>query len=233
MGRHTVTGCAGPRLLDQGRGADRAARAPPINDGTHQGPQSFRNPSMPQEQAPMTHHPDGPVRAADPTRRAPQPTKRRRRGRRKSRRGRLLRTGAMTVVLVVGVWLAFSVGGALAAPGTDSTAARLAEWARTHHLGFVVNSLEQAQYAANKPSTGGTVQGGIPTVGTAGSSKAAPSIHQQKTASPPAPITPLAPSNLAREGQWQDLYPVKGRTAARVALLRPDTVHTSYLVNVV
>ncbi|MDQ2853216.1 MAG: hypothetical protein M3Y49_21240, partial [Actinomycetota bacterium] len=92
-------------------------------------------------------------------------------------------------MLVVGVWLAFSVGSALAAPGTDSTAARLAEWARTPHLGFVVNSLEQAQYAVNKPATGGTVHGGIPTLGTAGSSKSAPSTHR-KTAAPPAPITP-------------------------------------------
>ncbi len=182
----------------------------------------------------MTRHPDDPMRVADPTRRTPEPRKPRRRGRRKglSRRGRLLRTGARTVVLVVGVWLAFSVGSALAAPGTDSTAARLAEWARTHHLGFVVNSLEQAQYAVNKPATGGTVHGGIPTLGTAGSSKSAPSTHR-KTAAPPAPITPLAPSNLAREGQWQNLYSVNGTTAARVALLRPDTVHTSYLVNVV
>ncbi|MDQ2850579.1 MAG: phosphodiester glycosidase family protein, partial [Actinomycetota bacterium] len=127
----------------------------------------------------------------------------------------------------------FSVGGALTAPGTDSTAARLAEWGRTHHLGFVVTSLEQAQYAMNKPSTGGTVAGGIPTIGPVGGSRPTPSTHGQKTAAVPAPITPLAPSSLPREGQWQVLYSVKGAPAARVALLRPDTVHTSYLVNVV
>lgn len=144
----------------------------------------------------------------------------------------MLRTGVLTVLLVFAGWLAFSVGGALTAPGTDSTAARLAEWARTHHLGFVVTSLEQAQYAMNKPKAGGTVAGGIPTIGPADNGTAAPSTHQ-KTAAPPAPITPLAPSSLAREGQWQDLYSVNGATAARVALLRPDTTHTSYLVNVV
>lgn len=138
----------------------------------------------------------------------------------------------LTVLLVFAGWLAFSVGGALTAPGTDSTAARLAEWARTHHLGFVVTSLEQAQYAMNKPKAGGTVAGGIPTIGPADNGTAAPSTHQ-KTAAPPAPIVPLAPSSLAHEGQWQDLYSVKGATAARVALLRPDTTHTSYLVNVV
>lgn len=182
----------------------------------------------------MTHHEHDPVRTADPSSSTPQPTRRGRRGRRKrlSRRGRRLRTGVLIVVLVCAGWLAFSIGGALTAPGTDSTAARLAEWARTHHLGFIVTSLEQAQYAINKPKAGGTVPGGIPTIGPANNSKAAPSTHQ-KTAAPPAPIVPLAPSSLAREGQWQDLYSVKGSTAARVALLRPDTTHTSYLVNVV
>ncbi len=184
----------------------------------------------------MTPDQHEPVRIGDPTRRGAQrPMRRGRRGRRRgvSRRGRVLRTSVLTVLLVCAGWLAFSVGGALTAPGTDSTAARLAEWARTHHLGFVVTSLEQAQYAMNKPQAGGTVAGGIPTIGQAGGSATAPFTRHQKTAAPPAPITPLAPSSLAREGQWQDLYSVNGATAARVALLRPDTVHTSYLVNVV
>lgn len=155
------------------------------------------------------------------------------RRKRLSRRGRLLRTGVLTVLLICGGWLAFSVGGALTAPGTDSTAARLAEWARTHHLGFIVTSLEQAQYAANKPHSGGTVTGGIPSVGPAEKSGRAPSTTTRRTATPPASIKPLAATSLAREGQWQDLYSVKGVTAARVALLRPDKIHTSYLVDVV
>ncbi|MDQ2852155.1 MAG: phosphodiester glycosidase family protein [Actinomycetota bacterium] len=183
----------------------------------------------------MTDCQHEPARTVDQTRDAPPSTRRGRRGRgrRLTPRGRMLRTGVLTVLVLFAGWLAFSVGGALTAPGTDSTAARLAEWARTHHLGFVVTSLEQAQYAMNKPSTGGTVAGGIPTIGPASGPKTTPSSRRQKIAAPPAPIKPLAPSSLAREGQWQNLYSVKGGTAARVALLRPDTVHTSYLVNVV
>lgn len=137
------------------------------------------------------------------------------------------------VLLVFNGWLAFSVGGALTAPGTDSTAARLAEWGRTHYLGWAVTSLEQAQYSVTKPATGGTVAGGVPTVGPVAGSGSAPPTHRLRTAAPPAPITPLASSTLAREGQWQNLFTVHGVTAARVALLRPDTTHTSYLVNVV
>lgn len=38
---------------------------------------------------------------------------------------------------------------------------------------------------------------------------------------------------MAGEGQWRALATVDGRTAARVAQMRPDTVHTSYLVSVV
>lgn len=130
-------------------------------------------------------------------------------------------------------WLAFSVGGALTAPGTDSTTARLAEWGRGHWLGWVVNALEQAQYSASKPTTGGSVAGGVPAVGTPGGSSSSPTTHRRRTAASPAPIKPLAASNLAREGQWQNLFMVHGITAARVAFLRPDTSHTSYLVSVI
>lgn len=150
-----------------------------------------------------------------------------------TRRGRQVRAGALLVLLVFFAWLSFSVGGALTAPGTDSTAARLAEWARVHHLGWVVNTLEQAQYAVNKPKTGGTVAGGVPTLGAVSGPGSAPITSRQHIDAPPAPIKPLAPSQLAREGQWQNLFTVNGTVAARVALLRPDTVHTSYLVNVI
>ncbi|WP_186525929.1 phosphodiester glycosidase family protein [Leekyejoonella antrihumi] len=161
-----------------------------------------------------------------------------RRGRlRLSRRGRRIRTGIAVLLLVGLTWLGFSIGGALTAPGTDSTAARLAEWGRTHHLGWAVTTLEQKQYAMNKPATGGSVVGGVPTVHpvdpAGGSSTGSTTQRGPRLAAPPAPIRPLAPSRLAREGQWQALFGVGKHTAARVAFLRPDTTHTSYLVDVV
>jgi hypothetical protein len=50
----------------------------------------------------------------------------------------------------------------------------------------------------------------------------------------PDPLT-LAPAltALAGEGQWTSLATFSGRTAARLAQMRPDAVHTSFLVSVV
>ena len=67
-------------------------------------------------------------------------------------------------VAIALLWLAWSVGGALLAPGTDSIAARLAEWARDNQLGGVIDALEQLQYDLNPPTVGGTIAGGIPQV---------------------------------------------------------------------
>jgi len=121
------------------------------------------------------------------------------------------------------------------APGTDSVAARLAEWGRDHGLGWAVTALEQAQYAKDKPSAGGDVAGGLPTTGpqtAPGSTSSTPRAGQATTA-PPGTLAPLVNSPLAGEGVWRDLYAVNGLPAARVASLRPDSLHTSYYVQVV
>src|SRR5450759_1858143 len=68
------------------------------------------------------------------------------------------RIGVLVVVLLL--WLTWSIGGALTAPGTDTTAARLAEWGRFHGLGWAVTSLEEVQYKANPPKVGGSVAAG-------------------------------------------------------------------------
>lgn len=154
---------------------------------------------------------------------------------RSSRRYRIRR--AVVIVVAVSLsWLTWSIGGALVAPGSDSVAARLAEWGRQHHLGPVINALERAQYEADKPTIGGSVAGGIPHVGppdlpahrSAGSR--APSLRVSPV---PAPLSPVSRPGLPGEGQWQDLYQVGGRAAARVAFLRPDRQHTSYLAQTV
>lgn len=150
--------------------------------------------------------------------------------------------GALVLILA---WCSWSIGGALTAPGTDPAAARLAEWGRRHYLGWAVTDLERALYAVHKPKVGGAVPGGIPTVAPAtnGSQSADPRRTRRhrasgrptgpRTAHPPAPIHPSARTPLAHEGQWQDLIRVHGAAAARVAFVRPDTSHTSYLADVV
>jgi len=124
---------------------------------------------------------------------------------------------------VVVLWLAWSIGGALTAPGTDSTPARLAEWARFHGLGRVVSGLEQIQYHFNQPKVGGGLAGGIPVV--------APT-QRLLLSQGPARIPSQAHPPLAQEGVWQPLISIHGKPAVRAAFLRPDGQHTSYLVGV-
>jgi Phosphodiester glycosidase len=169
------------------------------------------------------------------------------------------------------LWLTWSVGGALTAPGTDAIDARLAEWARTNYLGWVVDGLEKVQYALDTPQIGGSVQGGIPNdspvagefnAGSSGNPAAsgAPSSQPRQGSSPdattmptapptasapptpvptptpfpsPSPITPLVSPALPGEGVWQTLAVINGQPALRVAHLRPDAQHTSYLDTVV
>jgi hypothetical protein len=127
-------------------------------------------------------------------------------------------------MVVLLLWPAWSIGDALTAPGTDTTAARLAEWARFNGLGWVVSGLEQVQYQTNPPKVGGSLAGGIPIV--------APTHLKASPSHAPAPIPPQAHPSLHDEGIWQPLISVHGKPAIRAAFLRPDAQHTSYLVGV-
>ncbi len=97
--------------------------------------------------------------------------------------------------------------------------------------------MEKVAYAANPPRTGGTVAGGIATPTPA--SVATPATPTPSASTRTGPVAPdpltlaagLTP--LPGEGQWKSLALAHGRTAARVAQMRPDAVHTSYLVSLV
>ena len=139
------------------------------------------------------------------------------------------------VVLVVPLlWLTWSVGGALMAPGTDTTTARLAEWARFNGMGWVVSGLEQVQYQIDPPQVGGSLAGGIPKISAPGLASGLPPGASGATPrdAPLAPIPPQAQPALPEEGVWQTLTSVHGQPAIRAAFLRPDAQHTSYLVGV-
>jgi hypothetical protein len=212
------------------------------------------------------------------------------------RRRRWLRVAGAAFAIAL-LWLTWSVGGALTAPGTDSVPARLAEWARNNDLGFAVDAFEQVQYDLSPPAIGGSVAGGIPMVSpdieaaggstapsaseVAGNPPAQPtagdnpvpaasagpgtanpaptsgpstaSIAPTSAATPQARPTPrptpgptpspttAAPDPIASqvepalpsEGAWQTLVSLHGQPAMRVAFLRPDPSHTSYLDAVV
>jgi hypothetical protein len=138
---------------------------------------------------------------------------------------------AVLLVLSTGV----SIAPVLMAPGTDSVAARLAEWGRDHGFGWAVTAMERAQYAQDAPTVGGSVSGGLPTVGSDSGQGTTTTKAQAGRAITPAPgtLAPLVSAPLSGEGVWHDLYSVNGVPAARVASLRPDSLHTSYYVQVV
>lgn len=140
----------------------------------------------------------------------------------------------LVAVLAVGSAVGWSVAGALRAPGTDSVAARLAEWGRDHGFDGLITWLEQQQYEHNKPPVGGQPPGGAipPAEG------ALPSVRnpaQVPTGSDGAPAPLLPPAGLVAlpgEGQWQTVVVVRGRPAVRVAHVRPDNAHTSFVAGV-
>lgn len=159
-------------------------------------------------------------------------------GNRRMRRRRIRRL-SMVVVLCLAIPLAWSISGALRAPGSDSTAARLAEWARGHGLGFAVTFLERVQYATNPPAVGGVPAGGIPQVTTPEPSPVGSSARRspRSTATThvlpsPGPVAVQVQPALPREGQWQTLVSVHGHPAIRAAFLRPDSQHTSYVAGI-
>ncbi|HEY4460444.1 MAG TPA: hypothetical protein VGN81_39460 [Pseudonocardiaceae bacterium] len=134
--------------------------------------------------------------------------------------------GVLAVLVVFLVVVCWSIDGALTAPGKDSTAARLAEWGRDHGLNDAITWLEKRQYALNQPAVGGAPAGGIP--------KAAGGVHSaggHDDLPSPAPLPVLAGgAPLPNEGQWQTVVALRGKPAVRVAALRPDAQHTSYVV---
>jgi hypothetical protein len=157
-----------------------------------------------------------------------EPTGKPRDRRRRTATRRVIRL-LLVAVLAFVIAVAWSIGSTLAATGSDSVPARLAEWGRDHGLGGVVTWLEQQQYEHNQPKVGGSPPGGIPTAGGALAPQATRKIVQPGLPAPP-PITPVAGgAALPGEGNWQTVVTVRGQPAVRVAALRPDAQHTSYV----
>ena len=144
---------------------------------------------------------------------------------------RRLRLAVLVVAVLAGTVAGSSVVGALRAPGTDSVAARLAEWARDHGFDALVTWLEKQQYDHDPPPTGGAPSGGIPPVAVM---PAAPS-NALGWPGLPAPLALHPPAGLPAlpgEGEWNTVATVHGRPAVRIAHVRPDREHTSFLVGV-
>ncbi len=149
-------------------------------------------------------------------------------------RRRWVRRARRTLLVLLVLFLIVagtSIIGALTAPGTDPTSVRLAEWGRDHGLGGVIDWLEKQQYEHNPPKIGGTPAGGIPPAAGAITPSSKPTGPRQLPAPPPLPVL-AGGAPLPGEGQWQTVVTVKGAPAVRVAALRPDDQHTSFVVGV-
>jgi Phosphodiester glycosidase len=135
------------------------------------------------------------------------------------------------VLAVVVIWTGVSLGGALLNPALGSSfASRFSEWAREHGGASIVNWVEKEWYSHHPPPIGGKPPAGairVPHKSVALVATGPPHLP------PPAPILPLASPPIAGEGQWSPVGRlVGGVPAIYETTLRPDAIHTSYVVGV-
>ena len=144
-----------------------------------------------------------------------------------------LRTTVAIGLAALLVWLAVSLGSALTDQALgNSASARFAEWAREHGASGMVNWAENEWYSHHPPPVGGRPPAGairrprsVPVAATAAA--AATPAHLP---APPA-ITPVVSPAIPGEGQWSPAGRlVGGVPAVYVTTLRPDPIHTSYVV---
>jgi hypothetical protein len=138
------------------------------------------------------------------------------------------------VVLVIAVYVGVTIYPYLSGPGTDSVAARVAEWGRDHHLSWAVSWLENATYTP--PPTGGNLSAAQRKALLGQSTAPDTRPHPRPTASAAAPVDlpvniPAQAANpLPGEGVWHAVTrDGAGNPVLEEAALRPDAQHTSEL----
>ena len=124
----------------------------------------------------------------------------------------------------------YSVGHAITAPGGGSLSSKLAEWARDHYLGPVVTFAEWMTYSP--PKVGGKPSFSLAVPSGEAVQHNAARAHGFKPIIP-AQLSSRAGTALPGEGVWRVVETVHGEPAMFVTFLRPDPVHTSYVVGVV
>jgi hypothetical protein len=137
----------------------------------------------------------------------------------------------LLILMAFLVWLTFSLGGALLNPALGSSfGSRFAEWARGHGGSSIVNWTENEWYKHHPPPVGGTLPpGSIRTPASSGPTNVTSNAYLPA----PKPIVPFASPAIAGEGDWSPVgRRVDGVPAIYETTLRPDAVHTSYVVGV-
>ncbi len=173
----------------------------------------------------------GPSREAEPAPEGRPRRPRKQRMRRFLRRPTVRVIGALLAAFLI--WVAFSVGQALVAPGGGSASSKLAEWARDHYLGPVVTFGEWLTYqppkVGGKPSFSLTVpKGDDPSAIIAQNVKNAKQHQAGITPIIPASLSSLAGKAQPGEGQWRVLETVNGVPAIYSTFLRQSATYSSY-----
>jgi hypothetical protein len=137
---------------------------------------------------------------------------------------------SLAVVAVI-AYLVLTLFFALLNPSYGSSlSTRASQWGRQHGLASVVNWAAGEAYRWDLPKKGGTPPAGSFGTGALTKTYAAPNVL-----APPVDIVSPAKTPLVGEGAWHAV----GRTTANgiptmyEAFVRPDKVHTSYVVGVV
>jgi hypothetical protein len=165
-----------------------------------------------------------------PERKKPKHARGRHAAPRASFRRRRIVLGILGLFAIFLVWLTISLGMALTNQSYGaSLSARFAEWGRDHGIGGVVTWAEQQWYALNPPKQGGKPPADAFKAKGDGAAKVTSTCPDALGAPTDVP-TPAQPPQ-PNEGHWQPV----GRLVANCAavyetFVRPDTVHTSYVV---
>ena len=152
----------------------------------------------------------------------------------RARRWRRVFAAALAVFALVAAYVGVTLTPYLTAPGTDSMAARVAEWGRDHHLSWAVTWLENETYSP--PPVGGTLSASQRAqLKGLGRPAPVPTSHPAPGAAAtaldlPVDIVPPAANPLPGEGVWHPVtLDAAGNPVIEQAALRPDPQHTSEL----
>jgi hypothetical protein len=139
-------------------------------------------------------------------------------------------TLALAVLTFVGYLVATLIFALLNPSYGASLSTRASQWGRQHGLASVVSWAADEAYHWDLPKEGGT-----PPAGSFGTGAITKTYKSPLVLAPPVNIVSPAKHQLPGEGVWH----VAGRTTANgiptmyEAFVRPDAVHTSYVVGVV
>ena len=136
------------------------------------------------------------------------------------------------VTVLVMAYLGVTLAQALTNPAYGSAMApRFAEWLRDHGGGSVANWVEHYYFTHNQPQRGGAPPKNAFKKGGHTSTSLASGVPH--LSAPLAVVSPATPAQ-AGEGQWSPLgSTVKGIPTMYESFVRPDAVHTSFIVGMV